>query len=641
VYERVVTAVAEHMRADRQLRRNLPGGGRLFLDRALPFLIVYRQPLGRLDEGTSELAEACSAYMVTSGEERFLEGAGNVARAVADAARARHGAFLLVEIWSTHERGAELPAPAAVVVTGAESHLATATLLVASLKALVLTPEMGGDLGVPDRLTSVEVASRENASAPDLPPLINPEPKEHIYGIGLELSPFYRDPLTGAAFPRVVQSLRRSLAVALSDALFGFAEGETSLDPPHARALGRATAERAAQLVDRRLSEVFGAFDPLLQVTPVNSEEAWDSFRAGGMSSPPTLRYQPLPIDPELLKRRLFHVPIERVESPLLAYLFREKLEELDRQITLVRDVGTDRFYHASAELHGTPDDALVALARRILDRHPAGDALNERDDYAESTASDRNRFVDARTFARRAREEIDRYRIQLPSFLATVEIRRGVAAGVMVSKEVLLVSEHLRVPQERVSALLNHEIGTHLVTYFNGAAQPLRIFASGLAGYDPLQEGIAVLAEYLVGGLNIPRARVLAGRVLAVRALVDGADFMETFRVLHDELGFKPRTAFMMTVRVHRGGGLTKDAAYLQGLRDLLEHLNHATSVDPLMIGKVGLAHRDVLRELMLTGVLRLPVVRPFYMSDLAAMERLGACRKMDVMDLVEELPA
>jgi uncharacterized protein (TIGR02421 family) len=516
-------------------------------------------------------------------------------------------------------------------------------VLSASLQALVLTPEMGGDLGVPERLSRVEVESRAHVFAPDLPPVLDADPENHRYAMGLEISPFYRDPESGALFPRVLQALRRSLAVALENALFVFAEEKTSLDPPHPRALARATTERAAQLVDRRLGEVSGAFDPLLQVTPLNTEEAWETFKAGDFDAAPALRYPPLAIDPEMLKRRLFHVPIEKVEAPLLAYLFRDKLEEVDRQITLVRALGSPRFFPASAELYGVPDDALVALARRILERHPPRAATHEKDDYADArdVERDHDRFVDARTFARYAREEIDRYRIQLPAFLASVEIRAGVAAGVMVSQGVLLVSEHLRLPRERVSALLNHEIGTHLVTYYNGAAQPLRIFASGLAGYDSLQEGIAVLSEYLVGGLNISRARVLAGRVLAVRALVDGAEFVETFRLLHDELGFKPRTAFVMTVRVYRGGGLTKDALYLQGLRDLLEHLKVATSLDPLLIGKIGLTHLEVLRQLVLTGVLRLPVVRPFFVSDLAAMERLGACRNMDVMDLIEELPA
>ena len=34
----------------------------------------------------------------------------------------------------------------------------------------------------------------------------------------------------------------------------------------------------------------------------------------------------------------------------------------------------------------------------------------------------------------------------------------------------------------------------------------------TGLTGYDTLQEGLAVLSEYLVGGLSRPRLRLLGG---------------------------------------------------------------------------------------------------------------------------------
>ncbi|NIQ16470.1 MAG: DUF1704 domain-containing protein, partial [Candidatus Dadabacteria bacterium] len=68
-----------------------------------------------------------------------------------------------------------------------------------------------------------------------------------------------------------------------------------------------------------------------------------------------------------------------------------------------------------------------------------------------------------------------------------------------------------------RVEALLQHEIGTHALTYFNGLSQPFKQLCIGLSGYEELQEGLAVLAEYLVGGLSKPRLRLLAGRVVAV----------------------------------------------------------------------------------------------------------------------------
>ncbi|MCH5599357.1 flavohemoglobin expression-modulating QEGLA motif protein [Niabella ginsengisoli] len=60
---------------------------------------------------------------------------------------------------------------------------------------------------------------------------------------------------------------------------------------------------------------------------------------------------------------------------------------------------------------------------------------------------------------------------------------------------------------------MLQHEIGTHVVTYYNGKAQPLELFSIGVPGYEELQEGLAVLAEYLNDGLTNSRMRTLAAR--------------------------------------------------------------------------------------------------------------------------------
>ena len=64
------------------------------------------------------------------------------------------------------------------------------------------------------------------------------------------------------------------------------------------------------------------------------------------------------------------------------------------------------------------------------------------------------------------------------------------------------------------------------------------------------------MLAEYFAGGLNRSRLRLLAGRVVAVRCLIDGASFIETFRELNRKFGFEQHTAFMVTMRVFRSGG-------------------------------------------------------------------------------------
>ena len=121
----------------------------------------------------------------------------------------------------------------------------------------------------------------------------------------------------------------------------------------------------------------------------------------------------------------------------------------------------------------------------------------------------------------------------------------------------------------------------------------------------------------------------------------MDDAGFVDTWRLLAREHGFGARTAFVVALRVHRGGGFTKDAVYLRGLRDLLAWLSGGSSPDPLLVGKVGLAHADAVQELVLRGVLRLPALKPRYLTDPAARERLEACRGAGVLDLVPDLAA
>ena len=56
------------------------------------------------------------------------------------------------------------------------------------------------------------------------------------------------------------------------------------------------------------------------------------------------------------------------------------------------------------------------------------------------------------------------------------VQIREDIT-GLMVSKGNLFLGKKIKIPKRRVDALLQHEIGTHIVTYVNGKAQPFQQF--------------------------------------------------------------------------------------------------------------------------------------------------------------------
>ncbi|MCL8001053.1 DUF1704 domain-containing protein, partial [Brucella sp. 21LCYQ03] len=160
--------------------------------------------------------------------------------------------------------------------------------------------------------------------------------------------------------------------------------------------------------------------------------------------------------------------------------------------------------------------------------------------------------------------------------------------SGVMVNQGVLNISKQYSLPRNRAQALIQHEVGTHIVTYFNGKQQPFNLFKLGVPGYEKLQEGLAVLSEYLVGELTNARLRILAGRVVAVHHMVAGNKFIDTFSMLVERYSFDHETAFQMTMRVYRSGGLTKDALYLQGLIELVKYIKEGNDITLLMMGKI-----------------------------------------------------
>jgi uncharacterized protein (TIGR02421 family) len=157
------------------------------------------------------------------------------------------------------------------------------------------------------------------------------------------------------------------------------------------------------------------------------------------------------------------------------------------------------------------------------------------------------------------------------------------------------------------------------------------------LAGYEELQEGLAVLSEYLVGGLSRPRLRLLAARVLAVKRLMEGSSWIETFRELDRNYEFNRYTAYTVTMRVYRAGGLTKDAAYFKGLLNLLEYMRQGGALEPLFIGKISAKHLPIMEELLWRHVLRPPPLKPRYMSEPQTVKRIERLHQgVSLLDLI-----
>jgi len=378
--------------------------------------------------------------------------------------------------------------------------------------------------------------------------------------------------------------------------------------------------------VDAALVRLDAELDWLLALSPLDNAGLWASFEASGRKRLPALRYVDPALDLAVARERLAALPIEAIESPLLSGLLAEKQRELERQVELVRLRGTDGFINASLDLFGDVPASLLVLARDILEKVHHGVAL-------EADAG-----IDEVLEA--ALAELEWYRQRCPGFECEIVVDDDLNSLMMVSHGKFYIDGSIRIPRARIQPLLQHEMGTHIVTRHNGSRQPLRQLEVGLAHYDPLQEGLGVLAEYLSGFLPGERLRMLAARVVAADMAIHRHGAADIFDMLHATHGLPTNDAFDVTVRALRGGGLTKDAVYLRGLRELVQYLREGGDFSLLFAGKFALSHRVVLDQLIEEGWASVPDVLPRYYSRLAENDRLDECRTLSVIDLHHQEP-
>ena len=595
---------------DEPLTVELPGGGKLYFARAVPFLTLYRYSAERPDY---DLHAEEAAYCVLGWDEEVTTEFRTFLTELLSQISDRFGGVLLLEVWVTdtareprltlHASPGHPPAVSEALI----HHLEQIDYLGTSLTA------------------EVNVAPRRGESGPR--PLLEESdlPRRDILMLGIEINGFFLNE-NGQPFPLVLRSFREQLHKAIRRSFFDFVRLETTFNAAHFHQLGNHRVSDLVWEIDRKLVEISTSFPFLLLVTATNDDEAFESFSANGFRGEPTFHYRFLPVDPELLKRDLLNLPIDRVKDPTLAFILRDKRDETFQMLDMLAHRDSENFRYGSMQVFGGVDDGLLAIANSLLTMIPG------------NKSSEGDATLSAEEFLAECNREFAYMSNHHPVAKPRAVIRDDMS-GLMVSQGVLNIGHRLRVPRRRVDALIQHEVGTHVLTYWNGRAQPLTLLHSGTPGYENLQEGLAVLGEWFVDGLTTGRLRNLAARVVGIANMLRGNDFSHTFHLLHEQHGIPARTAFYTTARVYRGGGFTKDAVYLRGLVELLDYLAAGGELEPLFIGKLRLSYVPLLEELTQRGILRPPPLTPRYFREdrAAGHPKLNRLRAgMSVFDLI-----
>lgn len=587
-------------------------GGRLHIERPLPFLVVYRYPHDGPDEVVERIASNEAAHLVVPENNPDVQG---VVVLLTELLSKKFGAFMLLEIWSD-DSIEEISMPQFDIYGPMDKLPATVEGLENGLKKMPLYA----------RKPKVNIHTSKKRSKRGIKLLLSEEEwkKMECLYLGLSVNKFYHNPDTDESYPLLVRSFLSNISDVLKKTFFHFVKIQTTHKVGNYHVFGRTHLNDAVWEVDKKLIVISDQIDFLKLITPLNSDDEWRKFRESNYKDAPHFTYRLLPVDPDKLKRQLYNIPIEKVEDPTMNFLFREKRFEVAKMLTMLGDRESKDFLYNSMLLFGEVEQPLLKVAEGILST-------------VEPSKNKEGNWVTAKDFARAAKEELAYLKKRWPELEANVEINDSIV-GLMVSKGMLYIGKNVTIAESRVEALIQHEVGTHILTYFNGKAQPLKLLYSGVSGYEELQEGLAVLSEYLVGGLNAERLRKLAARVVAVKSMIRGESFNNTFKLLVEQYAFAPYTAFNIAMRVFRGGGLTKDAVYLRGLVKLLDYLKEGKPLEPLFIGKITEEYLSIMQELQYRNILNPIPLMPRYLEYASAQEKIKKLQKgVTVFNLIE----
>ena len=422
---------------------------------------------------------------------------------------------------------------------------------------------------------------------------------ENTLVLPLEIKKIYIDELQGEPYPLVLQTLSQQLKDCLVDVSAFFARRFTNKRRVKRTDMLAEKLESAIVKVDRSLYRLAKGLETLSYINPINIQSEKKRFIHNKGNYEPNFRYRPLDIDPYIFRERLYRLPVENIRDPGIQSLYRDVIDSLSGKIELLAKVGQPGFVYESLKYYGEPeliDEKNAMYLLHASEFEPLDKALLGTDELFEKfTAS-------ARAWGMNCK----------------VEISSRLVASAMVSnsRKTVLLAKGLSLPQKEAHALLHHELGVHMATTLNANTQRLKVFSLGLPGNTLTQEGLAILNEYQSGNMTLTRLKTLALRVLAVKDMLKHGSFRHTFNYLSETHGIPIDDAFKLTVRVHRGGGFTKDYLYLKGISQALD-LYGKQDIRNLYVGKTGFEYLPIINEMVERQLVNPPAFTPSYLHN------------------------
>lgn len=403
--------------------------------------------------------------------------------------------------------------------------------------------------------------------------------------LATEVKKVFCSEITGESFPKRIKELQQKLKKAILSNAHYFTQNFTSRHYENVGNLLDTTIDKDILKVDSGLYNMLKGFELLAYVNPINTKTEEKRFKRNRFAELPKFKYAPIRVNPFELKRELSQLRTSDIDDISIRHMYESVINSYFDKIDLLSSLNSQNFLYNSLRYFGRPSQTDIKNANYLL-HLPIIQSEPQRAPYLDVDAA-------MEVFS----EALKNY-----GFNCKMEKSSRVISQVMVlnSRKLILFRPDAKFTKSDISALVEHEIGVHMVTTQNSNDQKLKIFNLGLPVNTSTQEGLAILAEYLSGNITLKRLRKLALRVVICDMMCNGADFVECFQFLLNDHNMDESEAFTLVTRIFRGGGFTKDYLYLSGFVQILKFWNGQNSLDPLLVGKTHMNFYETIAELM-----------------------------------------
>lgn len=313
----------------------------------------------------------------------------------------------------------------------------------------------------------------------------------------------------------------------------------------------------------------------LLRCQPTNAKEEQArlvTLLQRGCYEPPRFVYRPVP-DQRGLRTELERLALALGSSEPIAALYRERIDELALESAVVEAVGTPAFRELAIRRYASRDTSSTAAANQTAKLWVTLEPENLSSPLIQSDDAIHPDSLLSRLWQRLDRSELP-FRVEL----------RAMAAAAATGDRVIYVAPDRWLSPVESARIVEHEVVGHALPRDRASREGLALFAVGSARGSDEQEGYALYCERKAGLLDARRKRELGRRHLVASGVHEGADFVESVRLLQG-LGAAPDEAIAVASRVHRGGGLAREIVYLPAF----VRVEAAASLDPESLTWLG----------------------------------------------------